>query len=297
MLLDNLALFLRIVEKGGMATAGRDFGLSPASVSGRLAALEKHYNARLLTRTTRSIHLTDEGRALAEGARRLLEEADDLESRIKLGIETVSGTIRITAPVDIGKTRIAPILTDFRKLHPDVDIDFYLDDGYVDLVSTGIDLGIRYGALADSGLKVKKIAENRRLVCAAPEYVAQYGYPDSPDAIQAHKTILMRFGQNVEREWRFIVNGKIRKFMIKPDCIVNDGELVRQWCKAGHGIVLKSEWDVAEDIKSGALVTLLDDYPVASGALQIVYPVGRSKPRRIRLLIDFIATCFAPDHP
>ena len=297
MLLDNLALFLRIVEKGGLASAGRDFGLSPASVSGRLAALEKHYNARLLTRTTRSIHLTDEGRALVEGAHRLLAEADDLESRIRLGIDTVSGPIRITAPVDIGKRRIAPILTAFRKRHPDVAIDFYLDDGYVDLVSTGIDLGIRYGALADSSLRVKKIAENRRLVCASPDYVAQYGCPDTPDAIQSHKTILMRFGQNTERTWRFIVTGKIHKLTIHPDCIVNDGELVRQWCKDGHGIALKSEWDVAEDIKTGALVTLLNNYPVVSGALQIVYPAGRSKPRRIRLLIDFIVACFTADNP
>ena len=297
MLLDNLALFLRIVEKGGMASAGRDFGLSAASVSGRLASLEKHYNARLLTRTTRAIHLTDEGWKLVEGARRLLAEADDLESRIRLGIDKVSGPIRITAPVDIGKKRIAPILTSFRERHPQVGIDFYLDDGYVDLVSTGIDLGIRYGELADSSLKVKKIADNRRLLCASPAYIEAYGYPEDLDALCAHKIILMRFGQNIERDWRFIVDGKIKKLSIQPVCVANDGELVRQWCKAGYGIALKSAWDVSQDIKSGALVPLLDDYPVAPSALQIVYPAGRSKPRRIRLLIDFIADRFKEDNP
>lgn len=150
MTLDNLALFLMIVEKGGLSAAGRELGLSPASVSERLAMLEGYYGASLLTRTTRSISLTDEGRLLAEGARRLLAEADELETSIRLGTQKISGLIRLSAPVDLGQSQIVPILDRFLAEHPSVTIDLNLTDGFVDLVSQGIDFAVRYGLLADS---------------------------------------------------------------------------------------------------------------------------------------------------
>ena len=134
MLLDNLALFLRIVEKGGLAAAGREFGLSPATVSERLTALERHYGAALLTRTTRAISLTDEGRTLVDGARRLLAEADELESRVRLGVQTLSGPVRLSAPADLGRERVVPVVDAFLAEHPGVTVDLHLGDGYVDVV-------------------------------------------------------------------------------------------------------------------------------------------------------------------
>lgn len=166
MLLDNLALFLLIVEKGRLSAAGREMGLSPTTVSERLVALEAHYGASLLTRTTRAISLTDEGKALVEGARRLLSEANELEARIRLGVEKVSGPIRLSAPSDLGRNQLVPLLDGFLAKNPNVTIDLTLSDGYVDLVGQGLDLAIRYGALADSTLKVRKLAESRRIVCA-----------------------------------------------------------------------------------------------------------------------------------
>ena len=158
MLLDNLSLFLRIVEKGGMAAAGREIGLSPATVSERLAALEAYYGATLLTRTTRALSLTEQGRALVEGARRLLAEAEELESRIRLGTEVISGPIRLSAPVDLGRRCIVPIVDAFLEQHPAVTIDLNLTDGYVDLVGQGLDFAIRHGVLADSTLRAKSLA-------------------------------------------------------------------------------------------------------------------------------------------
>jgi DNA-binding transcriptional LysR family regulator len=168
MILDNLALFLRIVEKGGLAPAGRELGLSPASVSERLVALEKYYGAALLHRTTRAISLTDEGRLLVAGARRLLAEADELEALIRLGVNKISGPIRLSAPIDLGRSTLIPILDAFLAEHLDVTIDLNLTDGYVDLVGQGQDLAIRYGELADSTLRVKRLGENRRIECASP---------------------------------------------------------------------------------------------------------------------------------
>ena len=185
MLFENLALFLLIVEKGGLSAAGREVGLSPTSVSERLGALERHYGATLLTRTTRSISLTDEGRMLMEGARRLLAEAEDIESNIKLGTERISGLIRLSAPVDLGRNRIVPILDDFLQEHPDVSLDLNLTDGYLDLAGQGIDFAIRYGALPDSTLRVRKISEGRRVVCASPAYLMAHGIPQHPsDLVQ-----------------------------------------------------------------------------------------------------------------
>ncbi|WP_349359409.1 LysR substrate-binding domain-containing protein [Stappia sp.] len=293
MLLDNLNLFLRIVEKGGLAAAGREVGLSPASVSERLAALEKYYGVTLLTRTTRAISLTDEGRLLVEGARRLLAEAEELESRVRLGSETIAGHIRLSAPEDLGRRCILPIVDAFLAEHPAVTIDLNLTDGYVDLVGQGMDFAVRHGLLADSTLRAKSLGENRRIVCAAPSYLAAAGTPAHPDDLSRHDCIVMRFGQNIDRDWTFLVGGKPHRVRVRGRRVANDGGLVRQWCKDGLGIALKSIRDVEQDLASGALVELLGTYSAGTTALQIVYPHSAVQPRRVRLLIETIAAAFS----
>ncbi|MGL4242856.1 MAG: LysR family transcriptional regulator [Beijerinckiaceae bacterium] len=293
MILDNLALFLRIAEKGGMAVAGREMGLSPASVSERLVALERYYGATLISRTTRAISLTDEGRLLAEGARRLLAEADELEARVRLGSEKISGLIRLSAPEDIGRRCIVPIIDAFLAEHREVSIDLNLTDGYIDLVAQGLDFAIRYGALADSSLKVRSLGENRRVVCAAPAYIAAHGAPEHPDDLAHHDCIVMRFGENIDREWTFQVGGKAHRVMVRGRRIANDGGLVRQWALEGRGIALKSTRDIEVDLRSGALVELLKPHATGASALQIVYPPSTVQPRRVRLLIERIASALA----
>lgn len=293
MLLDNLILFLRIVEKKGMAAAGRELGLSPATVSEKLAALEMYYGAQLLTRTTRSISLTDEGRMLVEGARRILAEAEETESRIKLGIERISGPIRFSVPTDLGRNRIVPLLNQFLEEHPDTKIDIVLSDGYVDLVAQGFDLALRYGALSDSTLRAKTLGPNSRLVCAAPEYLKAHGTPQHPDDLVRHNCILMRFGDAIDNVWKFLVDGREKDFLVQGNRIANDGDLVRAWCCAGSGIALKSNWDVDKQLRSGQLVQVLKKYTPAPTNIQLVYPAGGTQPRRIRLLIDDLAIWFS----
>jgi len=293
LLLDNLELFLRIVEKGGMASAGREMGLSPASVSERLAALEKHYGARLLTRTTRSISLTDEGCEMVAGARRILAEAQELEARIRLGTETISGAVHIAAPNDLGQSQIAPLLDDFQSRHPDISIDLTFSDGYIDLVGQGIDLAIRFGDLADSTLRSKKLGSNRRIVCAAPDYLKDNSTPKHPSELQNHNCLLMRFGDQVENEWRFAIDGKEKRCRVRGNRIANDGSLVRQWCLTGYGIALKSQWDIEPHLKSGKLIPLLQKYEPAPTRLQMVYPSGAIQPRRVRFLMDHLTEVFA----
>ncbi len=295
MILDNLALFLMIVEKGGLSAAGREMGLSPASVSERLTMLETYYGASLLTRTTRAISLTDEGRVLVDGARRLLAEADELESSIRLGTQKISGPVRLSAPEDLGRSHIVPILDRFLADHPEVTIDLTLTDAYTDLVNQGIDFAIRYGTLADSTLRSKPIGENRRVVCASPAYLQRNGTPGHPDDLTQHDCIVMRFGTNIDRVWSFRIDGEIHRVMVRGRRVANDGGLVRQWCCEGHGICLKSIWDVEADLQSGRLVEILPEFSVGRTALQIVYPPTRVQPRRVRALIDTIASELATD--
>jgi DNA-binding transcriptional LysR family regulator len=296
MLMTNLALLVRIAERQGLAAAGRDFGFSPATVSERLVALERHYGARLINRTTRSISLTDEGRLLVEGARRLLAEADELEVRIRDGVEKLSGPIRISAPFDLGRNRIAPLLDSFLERHPDLQIDLRLTDGYVDLVGQGIDVAVRFGALKDSQLRARKIGENRRIVCASPEYVERHGAPQHPRDLEAHNCLLMRFGETIDGEWLFRSGTKDFTVIVKGNRTTNDGAQVRNWCVRGLGIALKSIWDVEQHLARGELVSLLSDYAPLPSSLQIVHLGGQGMPRRLRILIDHIAHNLALIH-
>ena len=289
--LDTLAFFIRIAEKQGVAAAGRDFGMSPATASERLAGLEAHYGASLLRRTTRSISLTDEGRLLLERARVLVEEAQDLEARIKLGAERLSGKIRLSAPCDLGEHRIVPLVNAFLEMHPDTAVELILTDGYVDLVSEGLDLAIRFGALRDSTMLVRKLGDNRRLICAAPSYIDAHGAPRHPDDLVDHNCLVMQFGPVVDREWTFVINNKRHDISVSGNRTANTGMQVRRWCLDGYGIALKSIWDVGDDIKEGRLVELLKDYaPRSQSALQIVYLRGSGSLSRVRAFIGFLVS-------
>ncbi|MEM7413755.1 MAG: LysR family transcriptional regulator [Myxococcota bacterium] len=287
--LDHLDLFLTIVEKGSMAAAGRELGLSATTVSERLASLEARFGASLLHRTTRTIGLTDEGRTLAEGARLLLEEAGELENRVRRGAETLSGRIRIGAPLDLGRSIVAPVVDAFLREHPTISIELLLSDGYLNVIDDGIDLAVRFGNLADSTLRVRKLGEHARVVCAAPRYVEAHGAPKKPTDLAEHNCIAMRFGSHLDNVWRFRVKRKELRVTVHGDRIANDSALVREWAVAGHGIVWKSELDVRDDLEAGRLVRLLEDCPAMTLPLQMVFPPGRSQPRRVRAFADALA--------
>lgn len=293
MFLENLRLFLHIVEKGSLAAGGREMGFAPATVSERLASLEAHYGARLLTRTTRSIHPTEEGRALLLGAQRILAETDELEARIRLGAERIAGPIRMSAPSDLGRNRVAPVIDRFLAAHPDVSVDLLLSDGYIDLPAMGLDLAVRYGDLADSALMVQRLAASPRVVCAAPSYLDRHGTPENPAALEGHNCLLMRFRTETDRSWPFLIDGLVLSVRVQGNRIANDGDVVRRWAVAGHGIVRKSLWDVTEDIRAGRLVPLLRPYEIAPLGIQVVWPGNRLQPRRVKALIEMLGLEFA----
>lgn len=287
--LRDLATLVAIVDKRGMGAAGRELGMSATTVSERLAALEAHYGAKLLNRTTRSHSLTEEGRVLVEGARRLLGDAADLEVRVRDGAEQISGLLRISAPIDIGRTRIVPLLDAFMAKHPLVRIDLQLSDGYVDILGGTIDAAIRFGNLKDSALVARRLGTNKRVLCASPAYVKRHGAPKHPSELEAHNCLRMRFGDAVDQDWSFVVDGKTRTYTVRGSRIANDSELVRKWCLQGHGIALKSLWDVGPDIARGKLVALLPKHPPTPYNLQIVYAGAQHAPRRVTALVEHLA--------
>ncbi|WP_444945260.1 LysR family transcriptional regulator [Microbulbifer sp. VTAC004] len=298
MLLANLSLFLQIVEKGSLVSAARDSGLSSSTVSERLAALEAHFGVVLLNRTTRAISLTDEGRTLVEGAKLVLGEVEDLESRIRLGAQTLSGTIRISAPCDLGRAIVAPEIDRFLQDHPAVSIELLLSDGYVDTVGQGIDVALRFGSITDSSLRVRTLGSKQRIVCASPAYLEKYGSPKKPEDLTSHNCLVMRFGENLDNSWRFREEVKGQKsevsraVTVRGDRITNDGELARQWCLNGLGIILKSELDVGSDIRAGRLVRLLSEYTPSAIPLQMLFPPSRAQPRRVGEFADRLAQRF-----
>jgi DNA-binding transcriptional LysR family regulator len=257
--------------------------------------LETLFGATLLNPTTRSVSLTEEGRVLAEGGGRLIAEASDLDARVRLGVEQVSGPVRLSVPVDLGRNRIAPLIDAFLEEHPHVSIDLDLSDGYSDLSRHGIDLAIRYGVLSDSGLRVRKLSDNRRLVCASPAYLARHGTPADPGELVDHNCNLMRIGQPLDNHWRFQVYGRQVSVMVTGNRIANDGGLVREWCRAGHGIALKAQCDIRDDLQSGALVAIFEAYLGEETRLQTVYPGGKAFRAGSAFSSTFLSRDWRPD--
>ncbi|MEM6657658.1 MAG: LysR family transcriptional regulator [Pseudomonadota bacterium] len=293
MLLDNLRLFMIIAEKGSLVAAARETGMSTTTVSERLAALETHYGVVLFNRTTRSISLTEEGRTLVEGAKAVLSEVADLDTRIRYGAQTLSGRIRISAPVDLGRSIISQAISAFTQENPAVSIELSLSDGYVDLVGQGFDLAVRFGNVTDSTLRVRSLGQFQRLVCAAPEYLQKHGTPKSPDDLRDHNCLVMRFGETLDNVWEFSTGPKRLRVTVRGSRVANDGWLIRSWALAGHGIVLKSELDVKEDIRSGSLVSVLQDHLSPPTPLQMMFPPGRAQPRRIAAFAEHLR-CVIP---
>jgi DNA-binding transcriptional LysR family regulator len=290
MLLENLQLFLVIAERGSLIGAARETGMSSTRVSERLAALEAHYGVVLFNRTTRSISLTEEGRILEKGAKSVVREISDLDALIRFGAETLSGPIRISAPIDLGRSIVSNVIAAFTQENPEVSIELSLSDGYVDMVGQGFDLAIRFGKINDTSLRIHSLGNFQRLVCASPCYLQKHGAPKKPGDLTRHNCFVMRFGVNLDNVWEFGSGSKRQRIQVSGNRIVDDGSLIRSWALAGEGVVLKSELDVRDDISDGKLVSLLEKYLPPPTPLQLMLPPARSQPRRVSALAEKFVT-------
>jgi len=292
--IDDMFLFVQVVKAGGLAVAGRQIGLSPASMTARINAIESNYNTRLLHRTTRKISLTDAGQRFYEACLRVLAEVESAEMLLQNDKGNLNGQLRITAPSDFGRQYVAPALAEFVSQHSAVIPYLHLTDGVVNLIEHGYDLGIRYGNLPDSNLIVRRLASNHRVLVAAPDYLKQHGMPKQPKDLEQHRCLVIeRLGEPLN-EWRFYSDEGHQTIKVSQALMSNDGAIIRQWALAGAGIAYKSIWDVKGDISSGKLVTILDDFAFGfqesdnkTTGLQITYPSRQYLPKQVTGFIEF----------
>jgi DNA-binding transcriptional LysR family regulator len=285
----DVGLFVRAAALANLSSAAREFGLSPAVASARIAGLERMLGVRLLHRTTRRVSVTQEGEIFAAHARELLDAADAARASVGHASERPHGRLRVTMPSSLGRQHISPLIPAFMRAYPGVSIDLRMTDQIVDLVDDGIDLAIRIGALKDSTFIAKKLATNRRVLCASPAYLEEHGTPRHPADLAQHECVILAD----QRDWAFVTPTGVIDVRVSGRLVTDNGEVIRDALAAGVGIGLKSTWSVAPLIASGELVTVLDDYPLAQTvSIWAVYPSRAFVPPKTLAFIDFLTTQF-----
>ena len=287
--LKAFASFVSVATRGSLTAAARAEGVAPAIIGRRIDALEEHLGVKLLVRTTRRISLTHEGSAFLEDCHKLLADVANAEASVSAGGIRASGHLRLTAPAGFGRRHVAPLVPRFRALHPDVVISLNLSDRVVDLAGEGFDCAVRVGDLPDSSLVSVRIAENRRLCVAAPEYLQRRGVPQHPSDLAQHDCLVLSSGASQTRGWAFrLPTGEL--VHIRPagplDC--SDGQVLYDWCLAGFGIAWRSIWEVEHEIATGQLVAVLEDFAAPPNGVYVVFPQAKHLPLRVRLWIEHL---------
>jgi DNA-binding transcriptional LysR family regulator len=291
---EDYALFAAVVEEGSLSAAGRALKLSPAMASKRLAALEARLGARLIQRTTRRSVLTDVGQAFYEQVVTILSAIRQAEMMVAGRTGMPSGRLRVSVPTSFGRMHIAPRLKDFLDAYPDIALEIELTDHFVDLVAERIDVAVRIGLPPDSTLTAHRLAPNRRLLCASPDYIATHGAPEDTKALRDH-TLLAAVGQ---LPW--LLTGPEGPIVIDGESRVrtNSSEIVRELVLAGAGIALRSTWDIALQLRAGSLVQVLPDYAGTSDVgIYAVRPRADLISPNVRAFIDFLDALYTPEPP
>lgn len=294
----DLVLFMRVLDQGSISAAARSLDLSVAVASQRLKRLEHDLGVRLLHRTTRRLHPTPEGLALAEQGRPLVEDLEALTSGLRQGAADVGGTLRLTVSASFGRQYVSPLLAAFMARHPRVRLSVHLTDEMQDLISAGFDLAIRIGALNDSRLVARKLAVNRRVLCASPDYLRRYGMPKTPADLAKHECLILVGHAGRQDTWRLHdAQGELHSVRINGKLESTLGELLRDAALAGLGIARHSTWHVHDDLRAGRLKVVLPDYAIADTGIYAVMPQRRLVPLRVRAFVDFLAEQFGDVPP
>lgn len=287
----DIALFHAVIDAGSFSGAARALGLTHSAVSKRIGLLEDRLGVQLLLRSTRQMRLTEAGETYAAETRPLLTRLREVETEIAEGMTTLKGRIRVTSSNALGKMHLVPALFDFMCTHPGVEIDLTLTDAIVDVIRDRMDIAVRSAALPDSNLVARKLMTNRRVVCAAPAYLAQHGMPERPSDLAQHACLRLNL-PSAFNDWGLVWDTDRRRMASGFAC--NSLETLHAACRAGHGIAWLPMFLVARDIDSGALVPLLDEYRDSKSDtdITIVRPDTELVPRRTRALIDFLSDRF-----
>jgi DNA-binding transcriptional LysR family regulator len=290
----DLAFFALLMREGSLAAAAQQLGVTPPAVSKRLAALEQRLGVRLLHRTTRRIGLTPEGETyLVEGAR-VLGELESLERLVAGAKAQPQGLLRVNATLGFGRRKIAPLLSGFARAYPQVELQLQLSDRPVHLVEQGFDVQIRFGELPDARLTARLLARNRRLLCAAPAYLAEAGTPQSPRELARHRCLFIRESDETFGSWHLRQGARLETVKVRGPLSCNDGETALGWALDGQGILVRSEWELAPLLREGRLVRLLADWALPPADIYAVFPTRSHLSAKTRALVDFLLAAFEP---
>jgi len=292
-----MLVFSKVVQGGSLSAAARELGISPAVVSRTLAAMEARLGVRLINRTTRSLHLTDEGASYYETCSRILAEIEEADAAAAARRVEPQGMLRVALPASFGLNHIAPLIPRFAERYPKVQLALSLSDRSVNLVEEGFDLAIRIAELKDSALAARKLAPNRRVVCASPAYLRQHDEPKTPQDLAKHNCLIATWEQGMAMNWEYKSPvGKRGSVRVTGRYACDNWEVLREWAVAGLGVALKSTWDVRKHLEDGSLVPLLPGYDFSSDVgIYAVYPHRRHLPAKTRVFIDFLAESFGPE--
>ena len=300
-MMDNvktMRLFLTVVKNGSLSGAGRQMGLSPASVSRQISALEDDLGVRLLNRTSRRLSLTEAGQVYLERAERLIQDMDELRDAVGQLAVRPRGSLRVQSRISLGTQYVAPLIPAFLAKYPDLKIDLWLTDNDLDLVEHGIDLAIRTGDLADTTLVGRRLASSPRVICASPEYWAIHGKPATPEEIRAHNCLTYRYEFGAPAAlWQFRTDkGQSTNLQVSGNFQTNNGEALRVAALSGLGVALLPAWTVKDHLKSGTLERVLPDFETTVSDLDFgiyaVYLSRRNLSVKTRLFIDHLVAEF-----
>ena len=286
--LKQMESFVAVAAKGSLTAVAGSEGVAPAVIGRRIDALEERLGVKLLVRTTRKITLTHEGSAFLEDCQRLLADLANAEASVSAGGVKASGYLRVTAPAGFGRRHVAPLVPRFIEQHPDVNVSLNLSDRVVDIVNESYDCAVRVGDLPDSSLISVRLADNRRMCVATPAYLKRAGTPKHPNELLRHECLTLSSDASQTRGWAFVVDGAVTHLRPSGRLDCSDGQVLHDWCAAGLGIAWRSTWEVEQEVASGRLVSVLDDFAAPPNGIYAVFPHAKHLPLRVRLWIDFL---------
>ena len=293
-LLENIRVFVRVVELGSFSAAGRNLRLSPAVVSHRIQQLEGHVGIRLLNRTTRQVQPTEQGMLYYEACLEVMRAVEQAETSVAGAGAAPRGTLKVTAPLVFGRRILAPLIPEFQTVVPNVEVQVRMSDHLLDLIKEGVDAAVRLSVPADSSLVIRKIADCPRVLCAAPSYLEAHGEPSTPDELRNHNCLLLRFSGSKQFRWTLNSPKGPVTLNVGGRMDADDSDVLTQWAVAGHGIVLKPVWEVSEDLREGRLKPLLAGFPPEPLTLGVLYPHRRLLPAKVRAFADFLVDRVSP---
>lgn len=285
----DMEVFIRTVRYGSLSAAARSMDLTPAAVSYRLDKLEGSLGTRLLHRTTRRLTLTEDGSEYLDRAERMIAELEKVEAAVSRRDEVPQGRLKVTVPSSFGRQHIAPVMPKFLKRYPQVRLNLVMSDEMIDIMSQGVDVAIRICELKDSEFIARKLAPDRRVVCASPDYLARHGAPQTPADLARHNCLML----SQQPYWNFNGPQGLERIKVAGNFECNNGEAIRDAALAGLGIALKATWDIAGAIKTGRLKVVLEDYPISSDtSVWAVYPSRRNVPAKVTAFVAFMKEHF-----